>query len=98
MKNNKLFSVAASVSLSAVSFLAISASASAETETHVLNYVDTSNTAVTSVVYDENKNFSKTYSLDEESTKLLENSKAGDTLKISYKVSANDAERYRAGL
>lgn len=98
MKNNKLFSIAAAVSISAVSFFAISASASAETETHVLSYVDTSNAAVTSVVYDENKNFSKTYSLDEESIKLLENSKAGDTLKISYKVSANDAERYRAGL
>ena len=73
MKNNKLFSVAAAVSISAVSFLAISASASAETETHVLSYVDTSNAAVTSVVYDENKNFSKTYSKESKTFSFFRN-------------------------
>lgn len=95
MNIKKLIGAAAAASIAAASLFAVSASA-AETTNIDLEYVDSDSAKISSVTYDKNTNIS--YSLTNDSSNELAKAKAGDTVTITYKISADGEARYRAGL
>ncbi len=95
MNIKKLIGAAAAASIAAASLFAVSASA-AETTNIDLEYVNASSgTAIGSVTYDKSTNLS--YSLTVKSSNELAKAKAGDTVTITYKVSAEGNDKNRAG-
>lgn len=94
MNIKKLIGAAAAASIAAASLFAVSASAAPRDIP--LNYVDSYGAALSS--YDYRTDSDDTYTLDDTSQAALKAAKAGDTLTITYNISANGTAKYRGGL
>lgn len=94
MNIKKLIGAAAAASIAAASLFAVSASAA--TQDIPLNYVGFDGKALSS--YDYKTDSNDKYTLDATSQAALNTAKAGDTLTITYNISANGTAKYRGGL
>ena len=94
MNIKKLIGAAAAASIAAASLFAVSASA-AETKDIPLYYVSN---GVALSNYNYRTDSDDTYTLDNTSQAALNAAKAGDTLTITYNISADGTAKYRGGL